>query len=94
MSDKRSKCWYCGVRFSHAHKAWRKTIDHLTPKCRGGDDVSSNIVESCQSCNGDKGSMTLEEYRLVIAFRRKLIAQTGALEFPGERFHFVMGKRL
>lgn len=32
------------------------TIDHIRPKCRGGEDRTSNVIPACASCNSAKGS--------------------------------------
>lgn len=41
------------------------TIDHVKPKCKGGEDRTSNVIPACQQCNADKGSKNwLEWYRL------------------------------
>lgn len=73
-------CWFCGCVLAHrGNSRNRKTIDHLTPRCRGGGSDTSNLVYSCASCNNEKGQLTLEEYRSVIAFRTN-----GAVVFWGE----------
>jgi len=38
------------------------TIDHMLPKCRGGDDADDNLVVCCEPCNSTKGSMTATEF--------------------------------
>ena len=48
-------CWYCGRQAN--------SIDHMQPVSRGGTGAYGNIVPSCQSCNGNKGDFTVEEYR-------------------------------
>ncbi len=32
------------------------TIDHVKPRCRGGEDRTSNVIPACASCNSSKGS--------------------------------------
>ncbi len=32
------------------------TLDHVKPKSRGGQDLTSNLVPACERCNTDKGS--------------------------------------
>lgn len=32
------------------------TIDHVRPKCRGGEDRTSNVIPACRECNQAKGS--------------------------------------
>ena len=37
-------CQYCGAKT-------RLTIDHVIPRCRGGEDTWENLVVACSSCN-------------------------------------------
>lgn len=54
----RHVCQYCG-------KAGRDlTIDHVTPKHRGGRHEWENLVAACRSCNHRKGGKTLAEARM------------------------------
>jgi hypothetical protein len=32
------------------------TIDHLKPRCKGGNNLRSNLVPACVDCNHSKGS--------------------------------------
>jgi 5-methylcytosine-specific restriction endonuclease McrA len=47
-------CQYCGA-------TTRLTIDHVIPKCRGGQDTWENLVVACSSCNTKKGNTLLEQ---------------------------------
>ena len=38
------------------HELHNLTIDHVRPKCKGGKDVTANVVPSCRRCNQEKGS--------------------------------------
>jgi hypothetical protein len=42
------------------------------PRSKGGPDTADNLVPACQSCNGSKSAMTLEEWadRLEADIRR------------------------
>lgn len=64
-------CYYCGVEFlaKSGNGDRCRSRDHLTPTSRGGQNEPANIVYACRRCNGDKGSLTLEEYRAVISLR-------------------------
>ena len=31
------------------------TLDHVTPQCKGGLDIKTNVVACCHSCNQSKG---------------------------------------
>jgi 5-methylcytosine-specific restriction endonuclease McrA len=53
-------CQYCGIQSNHL------TIDHVTPRYRGGAHVWDNVVSACPLCNRRKGGKTLEEARMVL----------------------------
>lgn len=88
-----SACFYCGKPMRKRPSVpvgvvqgpflpQDQTVDHLTPFSRGGADRAENRVACCISCNWDKGSMTLGEYRVVVAMRFRLDSQS--FKFPGE----------
>ena len=72
-------CFYCGKVLNPK----KKTRDHKQPRSRNGSSAPQNIVAACKPCNQDKGSLTLQEYRVVVAFRQGLIKET-KMPFPGE----------
>ncbi len=45
-------CVYCG----ETYELQNLTIDHVHPKCKGGEDITTNVVSSCRRCNQEKGS--------------------------------------
>lgn len=51
-------CFYCAEKLSRR----QRTLDHLTPKSRGGTAALSNMVLACRSCNNAKSDMTLVEF--------------------------------
>ncbi|MGH2429444.1 MAG: HNH endonuclease [Candidatus Limnocylindria bacterium] len=55
----RHMCQYCG-----ATRRGELTIDHVTPKHRGGRHEWENLVAACRSCNHRKGGKTLLEARM------------------------------
>jgi 5-methylcytosine-specific restriction endonuclease McrA len=63
------RCWYCGTELPKGAARFDKagTFDHLLPLSRGGDSTEANLVAACRSCNSQKGSKTVEEYRSWIA---------------------------
>lgn len=86
-------CFYCGcLLVKHLHvvghpvppNAW--SLDHRKPKCRGGKGLLHNKVPACYKCNLDKGSLTLEEYRVLMAYRANTFPQLtlAAYKFAGE----------
>jgi 5-methylcytosine-specific restriction endonuclease McrA len=46
-------CGYCGGQAS--------TIDHVTPRSRGGKNTFANTVAACGGCNQRKGDRTPAE---------------------------------
>lgn len=47
-------CQYCGSKKS-------LTIDHVIPRCKGGEDTWENMVVACAPCNTKKGNTLLEQ---------------------------------
>jgi CRISPR/Cas system Type II protein with McrA/HNH and RuvC-like nuclease domain len=58
-SKTKGKCYYCGLDLLTD----LYTVDHLTPKSKGGNDEIDNLVPSCRYCNSSKGTKTVEEFR-------------------------------
>lgn len=56
------RCWYCGDVLNLGGKQSFE-IDHVQPVSKGGTNEPDNLVASCRSCNGEKGDMTLKEFR-------------------------------
>ena len=57
------ECFFCGVEMRDPRSQLRlpkSTRDHLFPKSMGG----YTTVGSCLICNGRKGNLTLDQYRL------------------------------
>jgi 5-methylcytosine-specific restriction endonuclease McrA len=73
------RCFYCDRQLSRQ----KKTRDHMTPKSRNGSSAPRNIVDACRPCNNLKGCLTLDEFRMVIAYRMG-IAHKPEFKFPGE----------
>lgn len=46
------------------------SIDHVLPKSRGGSNRIENLAGAHKRCNNEKGSLTGDEYRLVLAARQ------------------------
>ena len=47
-----STCVYCGKTYDSNVL----TLDHVHPRSRGGQDITSNVVCACRKCNQSKGS--------------------------------------
>lgn len=54
------RCWFCGMYL----RPKIVTMDHLIPSHKGGKSTLDNMVAACLNCNHEKGSMSLEEYRI------------------------------
>jgi 5-methylcytosine-specific restriction endonuclease McrA len=50
-------CQYCGERPGQL----QLTVDHITPRSRGGGHTWTNLVTACKLCNQRKGNQTIEE---------------------------------
>ena len=57
-----NECQYCGTKKE-------LTIDHVTPRARGGKDTWTNLVTACKKCNAKKGDYSPEEANMPL--RRK-----------------------
>lgn len=49
-------CIYCG-------ETKDLTVEHILPRCCGGEDITDNVVMICKSCNSSKGGKRLYEWR-------------------------------
>lgn len=45
---RKMRCHYCG--------ATGGTIDHVVPRCEGGENTPENCVPACFACNGFRGN--------------------------------------
>ena len=53
------RCAYCnGVPIHDASI----TLDHVHPRSRGGENLTSNLIPACAHCNSDKGSQDVWEW--------------------------------
>jgi hypothetical protein len=83
-----SFCFYCGrpirkvpVKLHTRPPEDLQTRDHPLPKSKGGQET----VWSCLGCNETKRDLTLDEFRVVQAFRAGLV--------PLPAYKFAMEKR-
>lgn len=53
----RYTCQYCGEKMIKSEL----TLDHITPKSRGGTNSWNNVVASCRKCNSKKKDKLLSE---------------------------------
>ncbi len=62
-------CQYCGKRGRDL------TLDHIIPRSRGGQSTWENLVASCKSCNGKKGSHLLKEVNMRLLRQPRALSQ-------------------
>ncbi|MBV7531306.1 HNH endonuclease [Chitinophaga sp. sic0106] len=55
-------CAYCGREMVIADMQ----VDHIRPKCIGGNDAEANLNPSCRKCNHYKRATTLEGFRFTM----------------------------
>jgi 5-methylcytosine-specific restriction endonuclease McrA len=56
-----NECLYCGSKKN-------LTIDHVTPKSKGGKNTWQNLVTCCKRCNISKDSKTLKEANMKLKY--------------------------
>jgi len=59
------------------------TLDHIVPRARTKGMPNDRTVPCCGECNHAKRDLTLEEYRVLMAFRYGYISAV-EWKFPGE----------
>ena len=52
-----------GLKVKYPHRTFA-TVDHIVPRCRGGQTDFENCVACCPACNARKGGRTPTEARL------------------------------
>jgi len=68
-------CQYCGRRFP-AHQL---SLDHVTPRSRGGTNTWENVVCACLRCNVKKGGRTPHEAHMTLVRRPRRPARNPVL---------------
>lgn len=59
------KCAYCGKKL----KQGQLTIDHITPKSKGGTNSWTNTITACKACNNKKGDKTPQQANMPLLFQ-------------------------
>ncbi len=72
-------CQYCG---KHTNDL---TIDHVIPRHLGGQQIWTNVVAACSTCNHKKGGRTLAEAKMTLLHQPK--------EPPGSAM-YIFGRHL
>lgn len=60
-------CQYCGIHLCDK----TATIDHVTPKSRGGGSTWTNMVAACKPCNLSKSNRTPKEAKMNLRAKPK-----------------------
>lgn len=59
-------CHYCDVEMKDydgmTHQDNDVSLDHKTPKCRGGTNELDNLVAACRKCNSDKSDTDYDAF--------------------------------
>lgn len=68
------RCSYCGCDLvvpdsNYSMSLAEYTVDHMTPKNKGGDKGIDNLAPACRSCNITKNGKTVEEYRVFVQWK-------------------------
>jgi 5-methylcytosine-specific restriction endonuclease McrA len=58
-------CQYCGIQPGKANL----TIDHVLPRCQGGETTWDNVTTACGPCNRRKGNRLPEEANMPLQSR-------------------------
>jgi len=61
FSRDKNICQYCAKEFSSD----LLTMDHVTPRCKGGPKIWENIVTSCRKCDQKKGGKLPHEAGMI-----------------------------
>ncbi len=58
-------CQYCGAQPTKG----QLTLDHVLPRCRGGEHTWENVVTACIPCNQRKRDRTIQEAGMTLLTR-------------------------
>lgn len=60
------RCFWCDRHTADKPKAGqlKATVEHITPRSRGGSDDLSNLVIACLPCNAERGDIPAEVFML------------------------------
>lgn len=62
------RCCWCGVRMTvKRNKSNSATIEHIIPKCEGGEDHPDNYAVACNKDNNKRGILSVDVYMNCLA---------------------------
>lgn len=70
FAEQAGRCDYCQIQMGQTYQ-----LDHEIPLERGGDNTLENVHFVCRHCNNEKRTLTDEEYRVVLDFRKQKAAR-------------------
>jgi len=56
-------CVYCGVGIEQDDSI-RLSLDHITPRSKGGSNSKTNLVTCCGRCNSSRGYRTFRDFAI------------------------------
>ena len=68
------QCQYCSAK----PNIEKLTIDHITPRSKGGKNTWDNLVTACKRCNQKKGNKTLEQTNMKL-IRKPFVPRSSVL---------------
>lgn len=81
-------CAYCGCKITYNEMQ----IDHVIPIHNGGEDVESNMLPACRSCNHYKGSSSLGAFRHKVERMPEVLKRDSVTYKNAVRFGLVVPK--
>jgi len=81
-------CQYCGRQPDRSEL----TLDHVLPRCRGGQTSWDNLVTACKRCNGRKGNRTPREAGMRLRTQPSAPRYIAVTVFGNVRQHEVWSK--
>jgi len=55
-------CAYCGRGIEDTDESPQLTLDHITPRSKGGSNEATNLITACVRCNSRRKDMPLRTF--------------------------------
>ena len=82
------RCSYCGKILPPE----KLTIDHIVPQTRGGVTTFENLVPACEHCNGEKGFLTISEYKDYLWLKENLTMRDAEIFMSSVERNMLKGR--